>query len=242
MSFQSRLPFPDIERLIRASNRAFEMNARLGELDGQDLIGAAFAAYGGKLTLVSSFGTEAAVLLHMAARVDPKLTVTFVDTRRLFGETLRYRDDLARRLGLTDIRTVRPDPTRLAALDPEDMLFSRDANMCCHIRKVEPLARALEGFDAWITGRKSYQSGTRALLPAVEAQDGRVKFNPLARWTRADILDYFERHDLPRHPLEADGFLSIGCMPCTDRVQPGEDPRAGRWRGQDKTECGIHGA
>ncbi len=211
-------------------------------MDGTDLIDAAFAAYGSKLTLVSSFGTEAAVLLHMASRVAPDLTVTFVDTRRLFGETLRYRDDLVRRLGLVDVRTMRPDPARLATLDPEDMLFSRDANMCCHIRKVEPLARALSGFDAWITGRKSYQSGTRTHLPAVEAQDGRVKFNPLARWTRADILAWFERHDLPRHPLEADGFLSVGCMPCTDRVAPGEDARAGRWRGQDKTECGIHGA
>ncbi|MEC9346712.1 MAG: phosphoadenylyl-sulfate reductase [Pseudomonadota bacterium] len=242
MSFQSRLPFPDIERLIRASNRAFELNAKVGGMDGKDLIAAAIEAYGRKLTLVSSFGTEAAVLLHMASEVDRDLTITFVDTRRLFGETLRYRDDLAKRLGLTDVRSIQPDPKRLKALDPEDMLFTRDANMCCHVRKVEPLARALDGFDAWITGRKSYQSGTRTHLPAVEAQDGRVKFNPLARWTREDIVAYFDRHDLPRHPLESDGFLSIGCMPCTDRVQPGEDIRAGRWRGQDKTECGIHGA
>lgn len=240
MSLQSRQPFPDVERLIRSSNRAFELNRTCGEMQGMDLIAAARDAFGDRLTLVSSFGTEAAVLLHMVAEVDPSITVTFVDTRRLFGETLRYRDQLASRLGLMDVRTVAPDPRRVKQLDADQMLFDRDTNLCCHIRKVEPLERALNGFDAWITGRKAYQAETRRYLPAVEAVGGRVKFNPLAHFTPERIHDWFRHHNLPRHPLEADGFLSVGCMPCTDRVRPGEDPRSGRWRGQDKTECGIH--
>lgn len=240
MSLQTQQPFPDVERLIRSSNRAHELNASCGMLQGMELIAAARDAFGDRLTLVSSFGTEAAVLLHMVAEVDPAITVTFVDTRRLFGETLRYRDQLASRLGLMDVRTVAPDPRRVKQLDGDQMLFNRDSNLCCHIRKVEPLERALSGFDAWITGRKAYQAETRRFMPAVEAAGGRVKFNPLATWTPDMVTDWFAKHNLPRHPLEADGFLSVGCMPCTDRVQPGEDPRAGRWRGQAKTECGIH--
>lgn len=240
MSLQSQFPFPDVERLIRASTLAYELSMACEGMDGVELLKRAVATFGRRLTLVSSFGTEAAVVLHMAASVDPGLPVTFIDTRKLFGETLRYRDQLVERLGLTDVRTVRPDPARVKKLDPDEMLFSRDSNLCCYIRKVEPLERALTGFDAWITGRKGYQGGERSYLPTIEAAGGRVKFNPLAHWTREEVEAYFERHDLPRHPLEADGFLSVGCMPCTDRVRPGEDVRAGRWRGQAKTECGIH--
>jgi phosphoadenosine phosphosulfate reductase len=108
------------------------------------------------------------------------------------------------------------------------------------LRKVEPLQRALAPFAAWFTGRKAFQAATRAQLPLVEFADGRFKINPLATMTAADIAAYFRDHDLPRHPLEAEGYRSIGCMPCTGRVAPGEDARAGRWRGRGKTECGIH--
>ncbi|MBX7200658.1 MAG: phosphoadenylyl-sulfate reductase [Rhodospirillaceae bacterium] len=194
----------------------------------------------GKVALVSSFGTESAVLLHMISRIRPDLPILFLDTGKLFGETKRYRDQLAKLLGLTDVRSVTPDPERIKDLDGKGVLWSQNPNQCCEIRKVEPLARAVAPFDAWFTGRKAFQAATRAKLPVLELAEGKFKVNPIVGWTKADIDAYFERYALPRHPLEADGYLSIGCMPCTSRVAPGEDARAGRWRGTDKVECGIH--
>lgn len=214
--------------------------ARFAGLAGTDLLAAAICAFPGRIALVSSFGAEAAVLLHMAAAVDRSLPVVFLDTGKLFGETLRYRDHLVRRLGLRDVRTFAPDAACLAAEDPAGLLWRSDPDRCCALRKVEPLARALDGFDAWISGRKRSHGGQRAALPAVEAAAGRVKFNPLAEWTGDDVARYFAIHEMPRHPLMADGYTSIGCRPCTDRTSAGEDPRAGRWRGRAKTECGIH--
>lgn len=197
--------------------------------------------FAGAIALVSSFGAEAGVLLHMVAEIDPTTPVIFLDTGKLFGETRRYRDTLVGELGLGDVRTVAPDPARVDSVDPDGVLWYGNPNMCCYVRKVEPLKHALNGFEAWITGRKGFHGAERASLPPVEAaDDGRIKINPLADWRQADVEAYFDKHGLPRHPLQADGFLSIGCMPCTDRVAPGEDPRAGRWRGRGKTECGIH--
>lgn len=218
---------------------------RHGDLSGQDLL-RPFLAPGpsasrpGRIALVSSFGTESALLLALAAELDPSVPVIFLDTGKLFGETLRYRDQLVALLGLRDVRSVVPDPARLAALDPSGTLWLGDPDTCCHVRKVEPLARALAGFEIWVSGRKRYQGPSRAALPTVEIADGRLKLNPLAPWSRERIAAEFTRRKLPPHPLEADGFLSIGCMPCTARVEPGEAERAGRWRNRDKTECGIH--
>jgi phosphoadenosine phosphosulfate reductase len=194
----------------------------------------------GRIALVASFGAESAVLLHLVASVEKSLPVVFIDTGKIFGSTHRYRDELVARLGLTDVRIARPDPTTLMTQDIDGALWLREPDKCCGIRKVAPLSRALAGFDAWISGRKRYQGGRRASLPLVEADGRRVKINPLAEWSRDDVSAYRERHDLPEHPLVADGFRSIGCMPCTDRVADGEDERNGRWRGRDKTECGIH--
>ncbi len=194
----------------------------------------------GRVALSSSFGTSSAVLLHLVSRIDPTVPVLFLNTQKLFGETLRYRDDLMGRLGLTDVRELAPHAEDIAAHDPDGMLFRTQPDLCCHMRKTLPLNRALQGFDAWMTGRRQEQSSTRSALKPVERIDGRVKINPLAHWSGDDIDAYMDAHDLPRHPLEADGFLSIGCMPCTDRVAPGEDARAGRWRGSEKSECGIH--
>ena len=194
----------------------------------------------GRVAAVSSFGAESAVLLHMIAQVDRDVPLIFVNTQKSFGATLAYRDTLAERLGFTDLRVFRPDPRLLATKDATGLRWSYDPDGCCDLRKVEPLRRALQPFDAWISGRKGFQAGTRAALPRFEADEGRLKLNPLADWPRADLLAYAAAHDLPRHPLEADGYASIGCAPCTSKVQPGEDPRAGRWRGWDKVECGIH--
>ncbi len=234
-------PAPSAERIAAAEARVRNFSGTYGHLSAQKLLAAMIETeFKGRIALVSSFGSEAAVLLHMIAEIDRSTPIILLDTQKLFGETLRYRDVLVERLGLTGVRAARPDAERLRKLDPDGMLFSRQPDLCCQIRKVEPLHRALDGFDAWITGRKRYQGRRRAVLPVIEASEGRIKVNPLASWTKELLDEYFVEHDLPHHPLEEDGFLSIGCMPCTDRVAPGEDVRAGRWRGKGKTECGIH--
>lgn len=194
----------------------------------------------GNIALVSSFGTEAAVLLHLVAKANPATPVIFVDTLKMFPETLDYRDTLIKKLGLTNASVVEPKADVLAAKDENGLRWSFDPDGCCEIRKVEPLARAKAGLDAWISGRKAFQSVTRNNLPRFEVEDGRLKINALGDWVKDDLDAYFAEHDLPRHPLEAQGYLSVGCAPCTSKVKPGEDPRAGRWRGWDKTECGIH--
>ncbi len=163
----------------------------------------------------------------------------FVNTQKIFGETLAYRDELAEKLGLLDLREYRPDPRILAEKDATSLRWSYDPDGCCDIRKVEPLRRALAPFDAWISGRKGFQTG-RGGLPRFELDEGRLKINPLADWDKDRISAHFTAAELPPHPLEAQGYPSIGCVPCTSKVQPGEDPRAGRWRGWDKNECGIH--
>lgn len=194
----------------------------------------------GEVALVSSFGADAAVLLHLIAGIDPATPVLFTDTGHHFPETLAYRDALTARLGLTDVRTIHPDPARLAARDSRGERHAYDPDGCCDLRKVEPLARGLTGFTAWISGRKAFQASTRAALPRFETDAGRLKINPLADWGAADLRAYAEAHALPPHPLVAHGYPSIGCAPCTTPVRPGEDARAGRWRDTGKVECGIH--
>ncbi len=197
--------------------------------------------YAGKIALVSSFGTESAILLHMVAQIDPNLPVIFLETGKLFPETLAYRDELIAKLGLTDVRAIKPSGAQLAAYDPDGRLWQKDTDLCCAIRKTNPLDEALTGFEAWITGRKRSQSGTRTNLQPVETgADGRITVNPLAFWSDEALDAYFEAHDLPRHPLQAEGYTSIGCAVCTAKPLPGQDKRSGRWAGQQKTECGIH--
>ena len=196
----------------------------------------------GRLALVSSFGAESVVLLHMVAVTDRSLPVLFIDTEMLFAETLAYQLDLTERLRLSNVQVVRPPRDAVFERDNEGLLHQVDPDACCALRKTEPLERALAGFDAWITGRKRYQGGARAALEFFEAEGGtgRIKVNPLAHWGAQDVQDYIAENRLPRHPLVAKGFPSIGCAPCTTRVGDGEDPRAGRWRNLDKVECGIH--
>lgn len=218
-----------------------DLNARHGHLRGRDLLEVAIGdIFPGRIALSSSFGADAAVLLAMVAEIEPATPVIFLDTGKLFAETQRYAAELAVKLGLTDLRHIHPDPKRLVRWDAVGDLWKSDPDSCCDIRKVKPLAGALEGFEAWITGRKRFQGATRAHLPAIEEGDGRIKFNPLIDWTEAEIRAEFHRRGLPRHPLVAAGFRSIGCLPCTRRVGAGEDSRSGRWAGTDKIECGIH--
>jgi phosphoadenosine phosphosulfate reductase len=195
----------------------------------------------GSVALVSSFGAESVVLLHLVSVLAPQTPVIFVDTRMLFQETLDYQRELADRLHLCDIRTIRARKTRTDFEDPDGTLHQFSTDACCNIRKVEPLEHALAGFDGWITGRKRFQNADRGTIDFFENEgDFRIKVNPLAHWGREDLDDYITNNNLPRHPLVAKGYPSIGCAPCTSPVKPGEDPRSGRWRGQAKTECGIH--
>lgn len=217
-----------------------ELNAQLREASPLEILRVAIEMYGDKLAMVSSFGAESAVLLHMASQIRKDLPVLFLDTGMLFGQTLDYRKQLAAKLGLTEVRDLRPQFQDLATGDPNADLYKTDTDACCHIRKVLPLDRALVEFDAWITGRKRFHGGDRLRLAVVERGEGKIKFNPLANWSKAELDAYAAEHDLPAHPLVAFGYPSVGCWPCTSPVEEGQDVRAGRWAGQDKTECGIH--
>ena len=196
----------------------------------------------GRVAMVSSFGADSVALLHMISLINRDTPVLFIDTQMLFPETLAYQSEVAAKLGLTDIRIIRAAPAAMAAQDPDGVLHKTDTDACCDLRKTVPLNKALSGYDSWITGRKRFQGASRADLEFFEADPAgdRIKINPLAHWTSQDVIDYIINNDLPRHPLVAQGYPSIGCQPCTSPVAAGEDPRAGRWRGQEKTECGIH--
>jgi phosphoadenosine phosphosulfate reductase len=228
-------------RTARALPSAEGLDLALRNASPADVIAAALQAVGREhLAVVSSFGTESAALLKVTADVDPAIPVIFLDTGWLFDETLVYRDSLIATLGLRDVRSVKPLEETLSRQDPDRELWFSDPDSCCRIRKVEPLARALAPFSAWINGRKRFQGGLRASIPVVEADGIRLKFNPFANVSREEITAIYAAANLPPHPLAASGYLSVGCMPCTGRSSADEDTRAGRWRGRPKTECGIH--
>lgn len=222
---------------------ACALDRELADASPHAIIAAALRVAGaGRLAAVSSFGTESAALLKFVADVDPSIPVIFLDTGWLFAETLAYRDTLTTQLGLRDVRTVSPDSDALTREDGNRDLWFSDPDACCLFRKVEPLARMLKPFGAWLNGRKRFQGGDRAAIAVVEADGIHLKFNPLANIGAAELNAFYDVARLPRHPLFASGFTSVGCMPCTTRTKPGEDSRAGRWRDRGKTECGIHAA
>jgi len=224
-----------------AAVEAAYLEDRYGMLAPQDVIALSVGRFDrAGIGAVSSFGSDSAVLLHMIGRVDPSLQVIFLDTGKHFEETLKYRDALAADFGLRDVRVYEPLARALADNDPAGDLHRADTDACCNIRKVEPMARAVEPLAAWFTGRKRFQATTRNALPVFEAVGPRIRINPLAKWTTSDLADYMRTHQLRENPLVAYGYLSIGCFPCTQPVKPGEDARSGRWAGQAKTECGIH--
>lgn len=230
---------PDAERDARDEASALE--ARYGHLEPELVLELTIDQFfPDQIAAVSSFGNGSAVLLHMIAEIDKSFPVVFLDTRKHFPETLEYRDRLIAELGLTDIQIVKPDPAALLTNDPDGKLHGIDTDGCCAIRKVEPMARAVAPWRAWITGRKRYQAQTRESLPVFEAVGPRIRINPLAAWRPTDMAAYAKVHDLPVHPLAAYGYLSIGCLPCTEPAQAGGDERSGRWAGMAKTECGIH--
>jgi phosphoadenosine phosphosulfate reductase len=229
------------DEAVAALSLAAELEGRYGRLEPEEIIQVALDRFGlGDLAAVSSFGADSAALLHIVANVDRAVPVIFLDTGHHFGETLQYRDALAADLGLGNLRIVQPNEARISAQDPAGLLHKTSTDSCCDIRKVEPMARGVAPFKAWLTGRKRHQASTRNAIPVFEAVGSRVRINPLASWTTADQAAYMRAHGLRENPLVAYGYLSIGCFPCTQPVAQGEDPRSGRWAGQAKTECGIH--
>jgi phosphoadenosine phosphosulfate reductase len=214
---------------------------RLSFFDGIDILEPLVKqVFRNRIALVSSFGAESAVLLHMAAQVDRDIPIIFLDTQKLFWETIAYRSKLVDLLGLTNIRIFKPDADNIRLLDRNGDLNQTDPDMCCNIRKTQPLQEALSGYDAWISGRKRYHGGGRTHIPTLEEADGRLKVEPLARFTATDLKAYVDHYRLPAHPLVAEGYRSIGCIPCTIKGGTSDNPRAGRWAGRSKEECGIH--
>ncbi|MCV6597294.1 MAG: phosphoadenylyl-sulfate reductase [Mangrovicoccus sp.] len=229
-------PLAPVQTRVAALNRDYKHHAAIDVLER-----ALEDPQVGRTALVSSFGAESVVLLHMVSIVKRDTPVLFIDTRMLFEETLQYQSQLAESLDLTDIRRIRASNLELLTGDKDNLLHQSDTDACCNLRKTIPLEKALTNFDAWITGRKRFQAGSRSELEFFEDEDGkRLKVNPLAHWAPQDVQDYIINNRLPRHPLVDKGYPSIGCAPCTSPVAPGEDPRSGRWRGEDKEECGIH--
>lgn len=217
------------------------LNSAYEKLDARAIIKhAATHVFPDDLAFVSSFGTESAVLLHLMADVDPSIPVLFLDTNKLFGETVRYRSQLQHFLGLEDVRVVGPRMADVKKRDPQGTLSMHNPDACCSLRKTEPLSRALRGFRCWATGRKRHQTNFRDTMRLVEHDGTHFKLNPLAVWSRSDVLQYAREKNIPAHPLAKDGYLSVGCLPCTTKVVDPEDTRSGRWVGQAKTECGIH--
>jgi len=226
---------------LRLAQRARLLEQRYGALDSTALLDAAInEIFPGRIAVVSSFGTESAVLLDLVAQVNPATPVIFLETGKHFPETLAYRDELVGRLGLTDVRSVGPAEEDLAWADQDGTLWRRNPDLCCRLRKVLPLERALSGFSAWINGRKRFQGGLRGEIGLFEPAESRIKVNPLAKWNTAAIAAAFAERGLPRHPLGDQGYSSIGCAPCTFKSSGEAGSRAGRWAGSGKTECGIH--
>ncbi len=233
----STAPSSDLVEKVAGLNARFKHHSATAVMEAT-LSGV--AGERGKFALVSSFGAESVVLLHLAALADKMTPVLFVDTELLFTETLVYQQEVTERLGLRNVQLIKA--ADIAEKDPYGALRFSDTDACCALRKTLPLQHALNGYEGWITGRKRFQSGTRAALDFFEIEDGtgRIKVNPLAHWAPEDVRAYMDENRLPRHPLVAKGYPSIGCAPCTSPVKEGEDPRAGRWRNQNKEECGIH--
>jgi phosphoadenosine phosphosulfate reductase len=213
----------------------------------QEVLAAAIQRYAPKIVLACSFGAEDVVLVDMVHRIDPSVPLFYLDTDFLFPETYATRDRIVEQYKLKPAQVIQVK----SLLTPEqqarqhgEALWASDPDRCCQLRKVEPLTRVLKGFDAWITGIRRDQAPTRANAKLIEwdSKFELVKVNPLAKWTWADVWTYIKVYEMPYNELHDRNYPSIGCTHCTKPVMPGEDPRAGRWQGRDKTECGLHKA
>lgn len=231
-----------VELLCSSHDYVDHLNSRFAGADARTLLRACLGElFPGRVALVSSFGVEAAATLGLLSEIDAATPVLFLETGKHFPETLEYVEQLETALGLQDLRILRPDRHALRSGDPFGILNATDPDRCCHLRKVAPLEAALTGFDAWVTGRKRSHGGDRAGLQLFDLdRRGRVRINPLCHWGTEDVEHYLDARSIPRHPLAQRGYRSVGCAPCTAPATDSRDPRAGRWAGSCKTECGIH--
>ena len=193
-----------------------------------------------RISYVSSFGAESAIILHMISKINKGFPIVFINTLKLFQETIDYKNYLKKSLGLQNIIEIQPEIEELKQADRNNDLWKTDTNKCCELRKVKPLNKALKNYDAWFSGRKSFHSDTRQENTMVEFHDDKYIVSPLLSWKRAEIENYFVGNNLERHPLVAQSYLSIGCTHCTSKTIDINDVRSGRWVGSTKTECGIH--
>lgn len=227
-------PFSEFE--IRQLSHRFEARSV------EDVLEWAVTRFAPRLVMTSSFGAEGVVVIDHLSRVAPDIPIIYLDTGFHFPETEQFREQLRARYNLNLIEQRAALTTEEQAKLYGEKLYERDPDLCCRLRKVEPLREALSGYDAWIAALRRDQSPTRANIGLIEwnARHSLVKINPLARWTRAQVWDYIVSYDLPYNPLYDEGYASIGCAPCTRRTQVGAHERSGRWDGLVKLECGIH--
>ena len=193
-----------------------------------------------KISYVCSFGAESAIILDMISKIKKDFPIVFINTLKLFQETIDYKNYLKESLGLKNIIEIQPETNELKYKDKNNDLWKTDTDKCCELRKVKPLNQALKNYDAWFSGRKSYHSDVRQENTMVELHDDKYIVSPLLNWKRVDIENYFLAHDLKRHPLVFQSYLSIGCTHCTSKTIDANDVRSGRWANSEKTECGIH--
>ncbi len=220
-----------------------ELNTKFEKEQPEVILRWAVQEFRPNIAVSSSFQTESIALLHRVSQIDPRIKILFLETGFHFQETLDFKKLVIEKLGLTNVVELKADPKRREELmkQYQNEPYKHNPDLCCQINKVEPLDRAIEGLDAWISGIRRSQSETRKDIRIIEEyQNGLYKINPLANVTSGDIWWYIRQHNLPKHELFDKGYLSIGCWPCTKPVQPGDDERSGRWAGKEKTECGIH--
>ena len=220
---------------LKAANQSLE------SASPQEILVWAENAFSGEIAMSSSFQTQSVPLLHMVSSSYPQLPILFIDTGYHFPETIAFRDRLVDSLGLNLVILKGEQQMEDGAFQVGKPLYLTNPDLCCHIRKVEPMRKAIGNYRAWISGIRRDQSATRARIRVVEnTGEQHIRIHPMINWSQADVQRYITQNDLPEHPLGARGFISIGCAPCTRPPLLGEDPRSGRWVGAGKTECGLH--
>ena len=244
MTTQQYKPSLPVETIEWTPESIKQVNATLEESSPETVLRWSFENFAPSIVLATGFGPEGIVLMHLVSQIRPETTVFYLDTDLLFAHTYELRDELVRRLGIRFKRVHSGISLPEQAFRHGDKLWERDPDTCCHIRKVIPQRQFLVNYSAWVTGIRRDQAPTRAGAKKVEWDEkfGLVKANPLADWTLKDVWAYIHANEVPYNPLHDQNYPSVGCTHCTRPVMPGEDPRAGRWAGQEKVECGLHPA
>ena len=218
----------------------YNLNKESSNFSPEQILEKSLNEFSDKITYICSFGSESAIILNMISKINKNFPIFLLNSNFLFPETIDYKNDLIDRLKLVNCKDIYPDKVSLKKNDPNNNLWEKNIDKCCNLRKVIPLELKLKEFNAWISGRKSYHQGERSELKAFEFLNGKVVVNPLVNLNKNEVDEYFEKNDLPKHPLVKEGFMSIGCIQCTSKTVDPNNIRSGRWKNSVKTECGIH--